>query len=282
LPRGARGHLDTDKMKGMKKKEQGDIVGDMICGRGAADMKGAVAVMMCAAKRLTIWGIPFTIVLTTDGLGEQQGAEALARNPVIQNSRGILMIRPTGLKPVAGQVGYAAIKVRTHGSTAVMDMAAFLKMLAGQMEESAGKLAVKTGLIKGGKKKKPFESPDACEVVLEIETTDSTDTSILAIKGLLIGMDYEFEVLCLNDMVEFDLSSELAIALNEQTRNEPAFQLVHSEAAKIVPVNQKIVVWGPGNSLNAASEQEYVTLSDLEMTYETILTLMDRLSPLEE
>ena len=274
------GHLDTDRMKGMKKKEQGVVASDMIRGRGAADMRGAIAVMLCAANRLTSWNVPFSIILTTDGLGEQKGAEMLARNPIVQNSKGILMVRPTGMKPLSGQVGYAALKVRTHGKTAVMDMASFLKALAGLEEEGSGKLSIKTGLIKGGKKKRPFEAPDTCEVVLELETIEPTGSTISAIKGPLEGIEYEVEVLCQNEMIEFDGSSELANVMKDLTNEELAFQLVQSEAVNLISTNNRIVVWGPGIGSNAAGEHEYVTLSDLERTYEIIMKMMDSMSPL--
>jgi len=275
------GHLDTERMKGMKRKEQGEFLGDMIHGRGAADMKGAVACMLCAANGLATWNIPFSIVLTTDGLGEPTGAESLAKNPVIHNSIGILVLGPTGIRPIIGQIGYAAVKVRTVGEGSVMKMAAFLKMLTNQIAESSGQLSVKTGLIKGGKKKRPFESPRSCEVILELETLEATVSAIEKMESLLSGMEYEIEVLCQSEMIEFDRSSDLAKILADFTKKEPAFELIHSEAAKIVPVNQKIMICGPGNIVDAVTAQEYVTLSDLERTYEAILNLMDRLSPLE-
>jgi acetylornithine deacetylase/succinyl-diaminopimelate desuccinylase-like protein len=220
-------------------------------------------------------------VLTTDGLGEQKGAESLAKNPVIHNSIGILVLGPTGIRPIIGQIGYAAVKVRTVGEGSVMKMAAFLKMLTNQIAESSGQLSVKTGLIKGGKKKRPFESPRSCEVILELETLEATVSAIEKMESLLSGMEYEIEVLCQSEMIEFDRSSDLAKILADFTKKEPAFELIHSEAAKIVPVNQKIMICGPGNIVDAVTAQEYVTLSDLERTYEAILNLMDRLSPLE-
>ena len=84
----------------MKKKEQGEILGDMVHGRGAANMKGAVAAMIWAANRLSTWKVPFSIALTTDGLGEQKGAESLAKHPAIQNSNGILILGPTNMRPI--------------------------------------------------------------------------------------------------------------------------------------------------------------------------------------
>jgi hypothetical protein len=275
------GHLDTERMRGMKKKEQGEVRGEMIRGRGAAEMKGAIAVMMCAANRLSSWQVPFSIVLTTDGLGEQQGAETLANSPVVVNSKGILIMAPTGMRPIIGQSGYAAVKVRTEGDQAVMRMAAFLKQLTGQIEESSGRLSVNTGLIRGGKKKRPFEPTQSCEVVMELETLDPTSSAITMLDEISAG-DAEIEILCQSEMVEFDRNSELAKTIGELTKKEPAIELSHSEAAKLVPANKKIVVCGPGSVADSLTNQDYIALSELERTYEAVLALLDIMEPMTE
>jgi acetylornithine deacetylase/succinyl-diaminopimelate desuccinylase-like protein len=276
------GHLDTEPLNGMKRKEQGEILGDMVHGRGAANMKGAVAAMVCAADRLSNWHVPFSIILTTDALDEQKGAESLASRMIIMGSKGVLVLGPTGLKPIIGQVGYAAVKIRTTGAEAVMRMADFLNRLNARVDASEGRLSIKPGSIKGGRKKRPFESPGSCDVTIELRTTDPVDAAIEELGGLLEGTEHEIEVLCQTDMVPFDASSDLAKAMADLTEKEPAFEMVHSEAPMIVSGNQKITIWGPGNMATAVTDQEYVTLSELEKTYETILNLIDRMSPPED
>jgi hypothetical protein len=263
------GHLDTERMKGMKRKEQGEILGDM---------KGAVASILCTVKRLMTWEAPFSIVLTTDALDDQLGAEWLSTNPLIKNSKGILLLGPTGMIPVIGHPGYAATKIRTCGEGSVMKMAAFLGDLDERSEDSSGRLSVKTGLIHGGDRKRPFESPLSCEVVVELETMDTTDSVTKMIGDLLVETDHEMEVMCQSEMTEFDRSSELALVMTELTRKEMKFQMSHSEAAKIVPVNDRIVIFGPGTMANSVTDQEYVTLNDLEWTFEIILNMVDRMN----
>ncbi len=275
------GHLDTERMAGMKRKNQGVVQGDMINGRGAANMKGAVATMICAASRLVSWQVPFSIVLTTDALDQQKGAEAMANDSVIQQSKGIIMFRPTGMRPVIGQYGYAAIRVTTLGDEAVMKMASFLKTLTGLIEDSSGRLSVKTGLIRGGKRKMPYASALSCEVVLEFETQDATDTAMQMIEAILGETEHDVEILCQSEMAEFDRTSDLVASVSELTRTEPVFDMIHSEAGKIVSANQKIVICGPGNVVNSLSNQEYVTLSELEKTFEAILGLLDEAEPLK-
>jgi acetylornithine deacetylase/succinyl-diaminopimelate desuccinylase-like protein len=276
------GHLDNEPMKGMKRKAQGEVLGDMVRGRGAANMKGAVAAMVCAADRLSSWHIPFTIILTTDALDEQKGAESLASRTVVTNSNGILFLGPTGMRPIVGQVGYAAVKVRTTGDDAVMRMVDFLNRLNGKVEQSSGRLSIKPGSIKGGRKKRPFESPGSCDVTIELKTMDPVDEAIKELDGLLEGEEHEIEVLCQSEMVHFDGSSDLARAMADLTKKEPTFEMVHSEAPKVVFGNQKITIWGPGNMATAVTDQEYVTLSELEGTYETILALFDRMLTSED
>lgn len=273
------GHLDTERLDGMKKNEQGAVQGDMIHGRGAANMKGAVAAMICAAERAATWQVPFSLVFTTDALDEQKGAEELAKSSMVQNSKGIIMFGPTGMRPVVGQAGYAAIWVQISGEGAVMGMATFLEMLSAHVEGSSGRLAVKIGLIQGGKRKRPFDPARSCEVMMELETRDVTDSAINGIEELLMGVEHKVEVLCRSEMVEFDRSSDLAKAVSELTREKMVFEMVHTEAAMLVPVNQKIVICGPGTVANALSDDEYVVIRELEETFELILGLVDRSAP---
>ncbi|MGD0818800.1 MAG: M20/M25/M40 family metallo-hydrolase [Methanomassiliicoccales archaeon] len=275
------GHLDTERLAGMKRKKQGMIQGGMINGRGAANIKGAVAAMVCAANRLVPWQVPFSIVLTTDALGQQKGSELMANDSVITHSKGIIMFAPTGMTPVIGQYGYAAILVRTLGDDAVMKMASFLKMLNGHIEDSSGRLSVKTGLIRGGKKKMPYAPALSCEVVMELETMDDTDSAIGTIKDLLEGIEHDIDILCRSEMAEFDRTSDLIAEVTELTKMGPVFEMAHSEAANIVAANPKIVICGPGNVANSLSDQEYITLSDLEKTFESILSLIDWSAPIE-
>ena len=275
------GHLDTERLAGMKKKKQGNQQGDMIIGRGAANMKGAVAVMICAASRLVSWNVPFSIVLTTDALDQQKGAEVMANSPVIRRGKGIIMLTPTGLRPIIGQYGYAAILVRTHGDEAVMKMASFLKELTNLMTDTPEGLSVKTGLIRGGKRKMPYAPAKSCEVVMEIETKDTTDSALATIEGMLAGTEHDIDIPCRSEMAEFDRTSDLIASVTELANREPVFEMIHSEAPKIVPTNQKIVIWGPGDVTNSRSNQEYITLNDLEKTYEAILSLIDSSEPLE-
>jgi acetylornithine deacetylase/succinyl-diaminopimelate desuccinylase-like protein len=114
---------------------------------------------------------------------------------------------------------------------------------------------------------------------MELETLDTTDSTIRMINELLTGTDYQIEDLCRSEMVEFDRSSDLARAMTELTKKEPIFMMVHSEADKIGQGNHKIVICGPGTVANALSDQEFVTLRELEGTYEAILNLIDGSAP---
>jgi acetylornithine deacetylase/succinyl-diaminopimelate desuccinylase-like protein len=276
------GHLDTERRNGMKKKEQGDILGNMIHGRGAANMKGAVASMVCAADRLSTWDVPFSIVLTTDALNEQIAAESISRNQLIQNSKGILILGPTGMRPIIGLPGYAAIKISISGEGSVMKMAAFLERLYEKTEDSSGRFSLKTGLIQGGNKKRPYDSPNSCEITIELETTDATDLAIKMLDDLLAEEEHKIEVICQSEMAEFDVTGELIMAMTESTKKEPLVELTHSEAAKIVPANNRIVIYGPGTMASAVSDQEYVTINELERTYEVILDVVDQLNALDD
>jgi hypothetical protein len=110
----------------------------------------------------------------------------------------------------------------------------------------------------------------------------ATDDAIEMIEGILDEAEHEVEILCRSEMAEFDRSSDLVASLTDLTKVEPDFAMIHSEADKIISANQKIVICGPGDVTNSLSNQEYVTLSELEKTFESILTLIDDAEPMGE
>ncbi|HXZ23110.1 MAG TPA: M20/M25/M40 family metallo-hydrolase, partial [Methanomassiliicoccales archaeon] len=72
------GHLDTVPIGSQWTQDQGAVEGGRIYGRGAADMKGAVASMLHASTTLMRKKVPFTVFLTTDEEDKMTGAFALS------------------------------------------------------------------------------------------------------------------------------------------------------------------------------------------------------------
>jgi hypothetical protein len=270
------GHLDNDSLGDIKGREQGVVSGDLIYGRGTVDGKGAVAALLCAAERLAVWPVPFSIVLTTDSLGQQKGAQALAQSPMVQNSIGILMLAPTCQRPVIGLSGYAALRVSIKEEGAIMEMVSFLSKLAECGMGQPGRFSVRTCMIRGGKRKQAFYPARSCEAMIELSTLDPLEDTMGTVDELLSMVDSNVEVLDRREIVRFDDSSSIVETILDLTNKVPAFDILRTEAGMVAPANPRIVMYGPGDPTQIRSEQEYVTVRDLEQTYEAILELVDR------
>ena len=85
----------------------------------------------------------------------------------------------------------------------------------------------------------PYAPAKSCEVVMEIETKDTTDSALATIEGMLAGTEHDIDIPCRSEMAEFDRTSDLIASVTELANREPVFEMIHSEAPKIVPTNQK-------------------------------------------
>ncbi len=132
------GHLDTEAQGEMIDQLHGVESEGVIYGRGTTDMKGAVAVLLSVAGKMASWKVPFTIVLTTDGLSEKEGAEKVAQMPMVKGSKGVLILAPTNMMPLSGKSGFIDLSVEISGDDSVLAMAKFLVKLS-QTEEILGK-----------------------------------------------------------------------------------------------------------------------------------------------
>ncbi len=95
------------------------------------------------------------------------------------------------------------------------------------------------------------------------------------VEDALTGCEHITGVLCRSDPLDFDPSNPVVRAVAESVGSEPTSDIFVTEAEKLVPV-QRVCVCGPGDPRSSCSENEFVTLRDLERTYEMILALVDR------
>jgi acetylornithine deacetylase/succinyl-diaminopimelate desuccinylase-like protein len=131
-------------------------------------------------------------------------------------------------------------------------------------------------MIRGGKRKQAFYPTRSCEAVIEVFTLDPVEDVLGTVDELLSSMDGKVEVVDRQDMVRFDDSSSIAETMVDLTNKIPAYDILRTEAAIVAGANPRIVLYGPGEPAQICSEQEYVTVRDLEQTYEAILKLVNR------
>jgi len=112
-------HTDTVGVEGMDDPFSGKIEGDKLFGRGSYDMKGGIAAMLGAAKRIKDSGLmlkgDLIISFVADEEFESIGAIDLAKK---LSADAAIVTEPTDLKLCPAHRGFGVFKVTTKGKTA--------------------------------------------------------------------------------------------------------------------------------------------------------------------
>jgi succinyl-diaminopimelate desuccinylase len=122
------GHVDTVPLgaEPWSRHPFGEVDGDRLYGRGASDMKGAVAAIVAMALRHAAMPAPRTGLLLLITSGEEttcQGAAHLAETVDLRGMAGALVVgEPTSNRPVIAHKGCARYRVATHGVAAHASM----------------------------------------------------------------------------------------------------------------------------------------------------------------
>jgi acetylornithine deacetylase/succinyl-diaminopimelate desuccinylase-like protein len=197
------GHLDTVGIDVMDEGLIPRTVGSRLYGRGASDMKGAVAALMLAAADTVRTELRGDVIFTAVADEEYRslGTEAIAAR---FEADGAIVAEPTGLRLGLAHKGFVWIEVETdgvaaHGSRPDVGIDAVAKMghvLVG-IEELGARLAlgrkhpllgpgsVHASLITGGHEISTY--PDHCELLVERRTIpgETEDVVLAEIEDLL-------------------------------------------------------------------------------------------------
>ena len=182
------GHIDTVSVEGMKNPFDPKIKDGKIYGRGSQDMKGGIAAMISAARKLAINGkLNFGRVIIAAVVDEEYasiGAEALVKN---WKADAAVITEPTDLTIAVGHKGFSWVEIETegraaHGSRPLEGRDAILRMgrVLAKLETHNKKLMAKTphpilgtgslhaSLIEGGRELSTY--PDRCKLQMERRT----------------------------------------------------------------------------------------------------------------
>ncbi len=125
LPIGFTGHLDTVPLGAAPWTHDpfgGDVVDDRLYGRGASDMKAAVAAMVVMAIRHAAVGgrkAGITLVITAGEETSCEGARHLAASVDLQGAVGALVVgEPTANHPLIAHKGCVRYRISTKGVSA--------------------------------------------------------------------------------------------------------------------------------------------------------------------
>ncbi len=276
------GHLDTVPIGDRWTRDQGEVEGGRIYGRGSADMKGAVASMLHASADLMKEDIVFSVFLTTDEEDKMTGAFSLSELDLLWKAKGVIIGEPTDLLPAYKEKGISRFQLTTHGTAAhasqpwlgdnaisrmgrLLDKLAHLPTIP---EIQSDDLTVCVSMIKGGTKSNVV--PDHCQV--EIDARFPTPLTYRKVRTIimdqLMGEDYDIQMIYELEAYEADQESQLARTMRELTGADLIVVPYATEAPVFAAQNPNVIVCGPGGLNMAHVDDEYVERFKLERATE--------------
>jgi acetylornithine deacetylase len=297
------GHTDTVGVSGMSRPFEPEIRSGRLYGRGAQDMKGGVAAMLGAARRIAEPGLAageLVVAAVVDEEHSSLGAEALVRQWRTDTA---VVTEPTGLDVAVAHKGFQWMTVETrgraaHGSRpqegrdAILRMGRVLSALerlerslaGGPAHPLLGVASLHASLIQGGQELSSY--PARAWLEFERRTLPGESGSVAldeldVILGDLRAHDPEFEcdrrAMLSRDAYEISPVSPLPDQLTSAARRVgcPAARTgmtFWTDAAILGAAGIAAVVFGPGGA-GLHSTEEYVLLDDVERCCAALMEL---------
>ena len=275
----------------------GTVEGDKLYGRGAADMKGAVAAMAVAAIALGRAGVELAgdvvLAFTAGVVVDSLGAQAIVDAGHLTDVDALVVGEPTDLELYVAEKGSLTLEVQATGvgahasmphlgRNAIFAMADVVRALERHRFDVAphpllGEPTISVGTIRGGAGSNVV--PDGCTIEVDVRTLPSqSQVAVVAeIEALLRDLRRERPDLDARithtlgrDAVETDphapLVRDLAAVVAEITgrRPEPAGVVYATDAAVFVPaLGVPMVICGPGVPAQAHQTDEWVSIEQL-------------------
>jgi len=291
------GHLDTVAVGAASLK--GTVLEGKLYGRGAADMKGAVAAMVMALVALHRAQIPLQYgVLFTGVAGEEIGG--LGTKAFLEaggHAEMAIVGEPTNLRLVTAHKGVEWIQIVVEGRSAhascpqkgvnAISWAAKAVQALEQWAERRktdkrhpllGPPTLNVGTIRGGAA--PNVVPDRCLIQLDYRwlPSETVEELLSEIEDLITQVFKEDPRLCFNisrmretlhsKPLETPLNHPLvsivqAVLADAGLPSEPQGAPYGTDAAWLAGFGIPTVVWGPGDIRQAHSEDEYIDLNQV-------------------
>jgi acetylornithine deacetylase/succinyl-diaminopimelate desuccinylase-like protein len=279
------GHLDTVPVGDGWSRGQGEIQGDIIYGRGASDMKGAVAANLDAAETLVENGVPFSIFLTTDEEEGMFGALELSGLDVLEKARGILIGEPTGMMIVAREKGVYRFRITTRGiaghssqpwlgENAIMKMHGLVSRLDDMLTPPLDFTEERTASVttmNGGAKNNVIPESCSAEIDVRFPPGESIEFIRSLIEDRLVDQDYGIETIAELDPFEAPESSNLISEAIDFLNTEMYSAAFATEASRFSLRNPDIIICGPGKPGTCHIVDEWVSKIDLKRYRDFVL-----------
>lgn len=290
------GHLDTvkvDEEKWSVPPFEGRIEDEKIYGRGTADMKGGVAVILEIAKLITQEGVSLNkslvLVLTADEEWAYRGAASVAQSGLIDDAEFLLITEPTAGQAYIGQKGELWVEATFSGKAAhgavpelgvntILPAAAFcLELAAGfKVQEGRGRTSLNIGQFNGGWQVNVV--PDTARVKLDFRLISKEEKArVLNLVQKLgnkaatrAGARFSSKVLNYKAPIVSDIRNpyvrRFLRAVAAVTGSVPKEEIApySTDAVAIIPkLGIPVVIYGPGSIAQAHQNDEYLELTSL-------------------
>lgn len=308
------GHLDTvgiNEGQWTKPPFDGVIEDGKLFGRGAADMKGGVAIILEAARRISKAGEKpgksIVIALTADEEWQYQGAASIVESGLIDDCEFLIVTEPTDAFPYIGQKGELWVEVlftgkAAHGSVpqegidTIQPAAKFCLKLADMIRgldpiADRGRTTLTIGQLRGGwrinivadQTKIGLDIRVICEEhktrILEYIQQLGNDISCRAHTG------FSSQVVSYNPPIASNPDNPYVRRFVETAlESQHSVQSVglvpyYTDAGMIVPkLDVPVVVFGPGRIAQAHQPDEYLELDSLERALGTLMNYLQRVN----
>ena len=288
------GHTDTVGVAGMPRPFEPEIRDGRLYGRGAQDMKGGVAAMIAAVRRIVETGGLDRGRVIVAGVADEEhasiGAEALVTK---WRADAAVVTEPTGLDVAVAHKGFQWITLETrgraaHGSRPLDGRDAILRMgrvlaglealdrrlQGGPRHPLLGAASLHASLIEGGHEMSSYPAHAALQYERRTLPGESSEVALVEANAILADLkreDPEFEAEARltfgRDAYEIDAASPLPSLLMDAAKDAGcqsslAGMTFWTDAAILGAVGIPSVLFGPGGA-GLHSIEEYVILDDV-------------------
>ncbi len=289
-------HIDTVGVEGMENPFSGEIRDGKLYGRGAFDMKGAMAACMAAGKAIAEKNIQLDGDLVIAGVADEEFT-SIGTSDVIRHfpTTAAIVTEPTQLDVCLAHKGFIWLEVETHGVAAHgskfmdgvdanMHMGRFLakldllekKLRTSRQHALVGPGSIHAATLHGGTGISTYAAN--CKLEIERRTIPSeTEAQIVAeIQGIIDTLAREDEafsaslkVTCVRDAFEVDRDAGIVQGVTQASKkvlkNEPNYfgDTPWMDSALLSSAGIETVVIGPGGT-GAHAAVEWVDLDSVE------------------
>jgi acetylornithine deacetylase len=274
---------------------------EMLHGCGACDVKGFLACLLTAAdSKGARWINGLRIVLTADEEVGCIGSKRLIATDSLRPRR-LVVGEPTSLRAARAGKGYCLARITIHGREAHSALPAqgvsaiyAAAHLISALEELSQQLAMEThdlfeppfttvnvGTIDGGSAKNII--PGRADLLVEWRPVPglSPDRVPTGIRAMIEHLERRYPGLrgsldVLRQQAGFETAADSPLVrLVERVTGQPATSIAFgSEASAWSAITEEVVVFGPGDMRTAHSDRECVSVAELAIAVQAVISMM--------